>query len=392
MSGLRIAVTGLAVTYPFGGVFWDYVQYLLGLHLLGHEVLYIEDTGQWVYEAEAGTFIENGTENAQRFASNLKRLEPLLADHWFYRDGSGNCFGKSWDAVVEFCRTADILIHLSASCWMREEYMAAARIVFIDSDPMYTQKPLGLAPSQLDDRDKDYIALLNRHSRHFSFGENIGQLDCLVPQGSFKWLPTRQPVVLEAFRSAAVPLSERRFTLTTIASWEPAQEGPVVAGRNYYGKSAEFERFIGLPLTLAMPVEIAVSGRPPRELLKANGWTLRDPLSVSRDPWEYRSYLANSTGELSVAKHAYVASRSGWFSCRTACYLALGVPAIVQDTGFSRNYPCGNGLLAFSTAEEAQAAVESLASAPERHARFAKEIAYAFFDSSKVLSSLLDAV
>jgi hypothetical protein len=392
MSRLRIAVTGLAVTYPFGGVFWDYVQYVLGCFHLGHDILYIEDTGQWVYDPDAGTFVENGSRNAASFASHLSLLEPGLANCWFYRDGSGACYGRSWADVVEYCRHADLFIHLSASCWMRDEYMRAARVAFVDSDPMYTQKPLAATESELDQRDREYLTLLGRHARHFTFGENVGKSDCLIPQGPFQWMPTRQPVVLDAFLGHEVPVQSRRRTLTTVASWEPSQDGPVVAGRKYYGKSAEFERFITLPQGLALPIEVAMSGRAPAGRLAESGWGLRDPLPVSRDPWVYREYLANSAGELSVAKHAYVASGSGWFSCRTACYLALGVPAIVQETGFSQNIPCGEGLFSFSTIEDAQEAVEAVASRPEIHASAAREIAREYFDSGRVITRLIHEV
>jgi hypothetical protein len=117
---------------------------------------------------------------------------------------------------------------------------------------------------------------------------------------------------------------------------------------------------------------------------------VRDALNISHDPWVYRDYLARSWGEWSVAKNAYVASRSGWFSCRTACYLALGVPAVVQDTGFSRIIPCREGLLAFETREEASAAIESLRSAPLRHSEAASAIAREYFDSRVVLNRLVE--
>jgi hypothetical protein len=130
----------------------------------------------------------------------------------------------------------------------------------------------------------------------------------------------------------------------------------------------------------------------PIERLRGHGWVLRDGYEVSRDPWVYRDYLASSTGEFSVAKNAYAASRSGWFSCRTACYLALGVPAVVQNTGFERIIPTGEGVLTFTTREEAADAVERLASDPSRHAKAARAIAREYFDSDKVLTRLIEGV
>ena len=157
------------------------------------------------------------------------------------------------------------------------------------------------------------------------------------------------------------------------------------------GKSVEFERVIGLPARVGAPLELALSGPAPVERLRAHGWRVVDGQRVSRDPWVYRGYLASSLGECSVAKHAYVAGRTGWFSCRTACYLALGVPAIVQDTGFGRTIPTGEGVLAFRTVDEAAGAIECLLSDPDRHAKAARALAEEYFDSSKVLPRLLEA-
>jgi hypothetical protein len=391
VPALRIVVTGLAATYPFGGVFWDYMQYLLGLFRLGHDVWYIEDTGKWCYDPRACTFVEDGSENARFLARQLELLEPELQERWFYRDGTGRTFGRSWSEVKQFCRDADLFIHISASCLMREEYFAAHRVAFIDSDPMYTQAYI---PPYLDgtlaEEHRYRMEILLRHNVFFTFAENIGAPDCRVPTELIHWIPTRQPIVLESFESAVVPLADRRRVLTTVASWEPTERGPVVHGMAYRGKSAEFERFVDMPAHSALPLELALSGRIPADWLKAHGWQVRDAYGISHDPWVYRDYLARSWGEWSVAKNAYVASRSGWFSCRTACYLALGVPAVVQDTGFSRIIPSREGLLAFETLEEASAAIESLRSTPERHAQAARALAREYFDARVVLGRLVE--
>jgi hypothetical protein len=388
---LRIAVTGLAATYPFGGVFWDYLQYLLGLWRLGHDVLYIEDTGYWCYDPATQTFVDRGNNNAAYLAQHIAALDPSLADRWFFRDSAGQTFGRPWKEVVSFCRSADLFIHISASCRMREEYFAAARTAFIDSDPLYTQAsvPDSLAATIEDDAQRR-IDMLRCHDVFFTFGENIGAPECRIPTGLFSWTPTRQPVVLDCFREVAVPVTSRRRVLTTVASWDLIAEPRVVDDVPCAGKSIEFSRFMGLPAKSALPLELAMSGQPPRERLCAHGWTLVDAYKMSRQPWVYRHYLARSFGEWSVAKHAYVASRSGWFSCRTACYLALAVPAIVQDTGFSHVIPSGEGLLSFSTLDEAVDAIDRLATDPHGHAKAASEIADEYFDSDKVLGNLIE--
>jgi hypothetical protein len=388
---LRIAVTGLAVTYPFGGVFWDYMQYPLGLRRLGHDVLYIEDTGKWCYDPGAETFVESGSANAALFAHQVQALDPELGGRWFYRDGTGATYGRSWDDVARFCRDADLFIHVSASCWMREEYFQPKRVAFIDSDPMFTQASVPeYLDGSIDDEGRSRVDVLREHDVFFTFGENIGAPDCKIPGELFDWIPTRQPIVLSRFVEMQVPVASRRQMLTTVASWESAEGGRDVGGVHYGGKGDEFERFMDLPARSKLPLELAMAGRAPTQLLGWYGWNLRDGYEVSGDPTVYLDYLAGSLGEWSVAKNAYVASRSGWFSCRTACYLALGVPAIVQDTGFGCAIPVGDGILTFATIDEAADAIDQLAADPERHAKAARLIAEAYFDSDIVLGRLVE--
>ena len=391
MAALRIVVTGLAATYPFGGVFWDYLQYVVGLRRLGHDVLYVEDSGRWCYDPEQQTFVEESERNAAYLAREIVRLDPKLAGCWFFRDVVGETYGRGWEQVTEFCRSADLFINISASCWMRDEYFAASRVAFIDSDPMYTQASVrAYLDGTIDQLSRDRIEMLRRHDVFFTFGENVGDPDCRIPTDIFDWIPTRQPIVLGRFAEAAVPIASRRRVLTTVASWEPSEKGPVIDGVAYRGKSVEFERFVELPSVSALPLELAMSGPAPIERLRGSGWQIIDAYSISADPWGYRDYLAHSFGEWSVAKNAYVASRSGWFSCRSACYLALGVPVIVQDTGFSRRIPSGEGILSFSTLDEARGAIEELVAEPERHARAARAIAEEYFASDKVLGRLIE--
>ena len=390
-SQARIVVTGLAATYPYGGVFFDYLQYALGFAALGHDVLYLEDTGKWCYSPSQGTFVERGDDNARHLGEAIHRFAPSLGDRWSFRDATGRVFGRSTDEVHAFCRQADLFLHVSASCWMREEYFAARTVGFIDSDPMYTQSSVpDYLAGTADEDAADRIEMLRRHDVFFTFAENIHGEDCVIPRGLFDWIPTRQPIVIDAFEPHRVPVGQRRKALTTVASWKPTEDGPVVAGRPYSGKSVEFERFVDLPRRSRLPLELALSGAYPSDLLVSHGWRLRDAYPVSRDPATYCRYLADSLGEWSVAKNAYVASRSGWFSCRSACYLALGVPVIVQDTGFGRALPTGNGILSFSNIDEAAAALEALADDPEGHAAAARQIASEHFDARVVLGRLLE--
>lgn len=390
MDRLRIVVTGLAITFPLGGVFWDYLQYALGFQQLGHDVLYLEDTGgRWCYDASEQTFVEAGEGSAARFSEAMARLAPTLTGRWHFRDAAGATYGMSWEAVKQFCRTADLFVHISASCGLRDEYRRAGRLVFIDSDPMYTQSsfPRYAAGTATPDENAR-VAMLLQHDHFFTFGENVGSPGCRIPGVLVPWQPTRQPVVLDLF--VPVPPGHRRRVLTTVGSWETSEKGPVVEEVAYGGKGQEFERFLDLPSHSRLPLELALSGPAPRTRLTAHGWHVIDGHEVSRDPATYRDYLARSFAEWSVAKNAYVASRSGWFSCRSACYLALGVPVIVQDTGFRCVLPAGDGLFAFSTLDDAAAAIERLLADPGRHAAAAREIAREYFDARAVLGRLIE--
>jgi hypothetical protein len=128
----------------------------------------------------------------------------------------------------------------------------------------------------------------------------------------------------------------------------------------------------------------------PRSELIENGWGLRDQLAVSHDPWSYQRFIQASRAEFSVAKHGYVISHSGWFSERSAAYLASGRPVLVQDTGFSQWLPVGSGVLAFNSPEEALAGVEEIDSRYEHHARAAREVAESYFRFETVLPRLLE--
>ena len=388
---MRVVVTGMAATYPFGGVFWDYMQYALGFKQLGHDALYIEDTGKWCYDPVQTTFVEDGEKNAEHLARHIRQLDPDLADCWFFRDGRGSTFGRPWQQVVEFCGSADLFLHISASCLMRDEYLAAGTVAFIDSDPMYTQ--VGFLTAGNGDDHADGLAWwLQHHDAFFTFGENVGQPGCGVPTASIRWIPTRQPIVTDCFARSAVPARARRRAITTVASWEPSQQPLEHDGVSYAGKSAEFLRFMALPSRSPVPMEVAMSGPAPADLLEAAGWCIVDGYSVSHDPWVYREYLANSLAECSIAKNAYVAPRSGWFSCRSACYLALGVPVVVQDTGIGDTLPTGEGLFAFGTMDEAVAALDAVAADYDRHCKAARAIAEEYFDARKVLTRLLDDI
>jgi hypothetical protein len=177
---------------------------------------------------------------------------------------------------------------------------------------------------------------------------------------------------------------------TTVMQWD-SYPSMSYNGRQFGMKSHSFELIRQLPREVECDLEIAIGGvSAPRGELSQQGWRLVNSLDVTRDPWSYQEYLQRSRGEFSIAKHGYVVTRSGWFSERTACYLASGRPAVVQDTGFSRHIPQGMGVFAFDDAESAVVALNEATTNYEKHCRAAREIAEAYFDSDTILGSLID--
>ncbi len=390
---MRIVVAGLAATYPLGGVFWDYLQYAQGLIELGHDVLYLEDTGTWFYDPADRTMVESGKAAAAWLSGEIERHMPALSSSWFVRDCRGATFGVGESTARRFCRDAELFLNVSGASLVTPDDLPLARTVYIDTDPMYSQSSIPNALNNtVDSAERNRLDRMLAHDVTFSFGENIGHQGCLVPAACFDWRPTRQPVLTNALASYRVPPEQRRRTLTTIGSWDPYTKPLVVSGRRYEGKHGEFLRFRNLPGKSPLPLDLAMAGTGPESEMRSFGWNLIDPDPISATAERYLDFLASSYAEWSVAKHAYVASRSGWFSGRTAVYLALGVPAIVQDTGFSRYLPTGIGLLAFSTLDEAVAALQQVESNYPRHCAAAEEIAHTYFDSGRVLSDLLGDV
>ncbi|MGD0649810.1 MAG: glycosyltransferase family 1 protein [Verrucomicrobiia bacterium] len=399
---MRIIVTGLVGQYAFGGVAWDYLQYVEGFRLLGHEVWYLEDTETWPYDPIKNTVSDDCSYNVKYLGDVMNRLS--LGDRWIYRNApDGSYHGVSEAEARKFCASADVYLNVSGCGWLRPEYVAIPRKVFIDSDPMFTQVALVSGNQGVIDR-------IHAHDFHFTFAENIGAPDCRVPMAGLKWIPTRQPIVLDwwPFVGAAspprpgqnrggdaAPTEDVRDVFTTVMNWV-SYKGCEYGGETWGQKDVEFMKFIDLPQKTTQKFEIAMGMGPgmkrPTELLQQKGWRIIEPSEHLPDPWTYRDYLGNSKGEWSVAKEGYVKSRSGWFSCRSACYLALGRPCVLQDTDWSKIYPTGNGLFAFSTAEEAIAGIDHINADYARHSAAARGIAEQMFDARKVLGAMLERV
>jgi hypothetical protein len=369
---MKILFAGIIARYPFGGVTWCSLMYLLGLRALGHEVVYIEDTGECIYDADRNAMSLDPSYGT-RYINNA--LEPFgLGDRWSFVNYDGTYHGLTRETVRAYCADADLFINLSGGSWFwRDEYARIPRRVFVDSDPVFTQ--LAIAKGE-----RWYVDFFRGFSRLFTFGANIGTPASDVPTSGFFWDKTWQPVVARLWRTEALATGDR---FTTVMTWR-TESFTDVDGH----KDREFMRFINLPEQTATRFELAVNG--PHRLLRDHGWSPIDAMKVSRSLWDYRDFIWGSKAEFGVAKHAYVSRRSGWFSDRTECYLAAGRPALVQDTGWSEHVPSGTGLIGFSTPEEATEGFERLSRDYARHARRAEEIAHECFDAARVLPPFLE--
>lgn len=381
---MKVVVTGLIGTYPLGGVAWDYLQFVKGFAALGCDVTYLEDTGQWAYDPSRATFSDDGASNARHLYGVMSRV-PGMAKSFAFRDARGTLYGLSEDEIGRRCRRADFFLNVSDCCWLRESYRGARVTACYDSDPLYTQAAW-LAADAGDPSSGREPGWYRAYDVFFTMAENMMDPACRVPRCGLEWKTTRQPITLEDWPARCDPGHER---FTTVMSWKTKPALPVLGGRVYGGKDVELLRFLDLPNRVRVRLEIALSGPAPRDAMAAAGWRIVDAGEHSTTMERYRDYIGSSRGEWSVAKEAYVASESGWFSCRSACYLAMGKPVVVEDTGFSRLYPTGEGLFAFRTIEQAAAALEAADADYSRHCEAARALAERFFRAETVLEKLL---
>jgi len=383
---MRIIVTGLVATYPVGGVAWDYLQYVQGFRALGCDVYYLEDTGQWLYDPTAETFTADAAGGARYLGACLARLDPALARAWALRAPDGTLLGMEEAALERLCADTDLFLNLSGSCWLRDAYRGARVKAYVDTDPGYSQAKLAAADAGMADASVQFsVDLIRQHDVFFTLAEHLGQPDCLIPPVGLRWLPTRQPIVLDDWPVRSAPDGP----FTTVMSWKIEPTAPVLGGRIYGGKDVEFLRFLDLPGRTAETLEVALSGNAPRERIAAAGWHVVDARRVSATMDAYRDYILASRGECSIAKNAYVALRSGWFSTRSAAYLACGKPVVVQETGFSAHVPPGPGLHPFSTAEEAVAGLAAIRADYTRASAHARALAETAFEARRVLGRLI---
>jgi len=282
-------------------------------------------------------------------------------------------------------READAVLNICGTQEFNDDLLKSDRIIYVESDP-------GVEQIKIDKGIRPAIDYLKGHYALFTFGENVPTRKFPVPKHGFKWNATRQPVVSDLWKTKRAP--KRAAVLTSIANWSTSGLKDITwRGRKYlWSKSREFMRFAAAPKKSRETFELAtnIQDEQTRRKFLDNDWRFTSPTQMSVDYWLYRDYIQQSKGEFTVAKDQYVHLKTGWFSDRSACYLAAGRPVITQETGFTDNYGGDAGLLAFSSLAEIAEAVKMINADYKKHSGAARQIAREVFEAEKVLKSLLD--
>ena len=386
MNRRKIVVLGFMGGCPIAGVVWQHIHYIVGLQRLGHEVGYVEDGLRYPYDPEAFTITEDFTYAAR----TLQRLGEQygFADRWCFcaRYGDGpKTAGLDLGKLRALYRECDAALNVCGSHDLNDDLLSVRRLIYVESDPGVEQIKIDLGDTTV----RDYLA---RHASLFTFGELVGTEKFPVPLHGLAWQPTRQPVVSDLWSTGAPPPDGSVFT--SICNWSTSGKKDISwRGSNYlWSKSLEFLKFVEAPRrcgeTFELATDIKDSGE--QQIFTGNDWRLVDPHALSIDWDRYRDYIRSSRGEFTVAKDQYTRLHTGWFSDRSACYLAAGRPVITQETGFTEFYGGQEGLLAFRTMDDVEAATAAIGSDYARHSRAAIEIARDCLEAEKVLGSLLD--
>lgn len=401
MRTLKIVVVGTLVSDPFAGMAWMHMQIALGFLRLGHDVYYFETTSTWPYNPQLQTRVDNADYAIPYLKSVVEKFG--LKDRWAYRcsfSADKTWIGMDKRKAEGLLANADFVFNISGSTKFEEEGLKVGRLVYYSTDPVYHE-------IKYAEGDPFTRSLIDEHDDIVTYGENIGNPDCLIPPLPRLHAKTRQPVLLDYWQSGEPTKKE----FTTIGNWKQEGRDFYYNGEKYYwSKHHEFLKFIDLPKRVEQPIEFATNLEKPESfehgkgtevpafgvandytLLTSNGWKLIDgPSFTTAELWKYKDYIISSRGEFTFAKDQNIRLRSGWFSERSACYLAAARPVITQDTGFGNILPTGEGLFAFNTMEDIIIAFDAINSNYKKHTKAAREIAEEYFKAETVLQKVLN--
>jgi hypothetical protein len=389
----KVIVWGFIASYPFGGMTWQVLHHLVGLRRLGYDVWYVEDSNNAVIDPKTWEPAWSVLPNVRYLKEQMERIG--FGERWVFRPPRANSESQKFDKVClgaldlaglhRLYREVDVVFNLCGSHELRDDHDGIKCLVYLQTDPVVDQIRIAKGNEKLIEEFDAYDYL-------FSYGENLGSPDCLIPVERYVWHPTRPPVVMEWWETNGSPQRENK--LTTISNWQNLKKDVVWKGETYrWRKDIEFKRFITLPESSALSIELALEGIRDQDasMMRDEGWGIVSARELG-DPAAYRHYIRTSSGEFTVAKDQNIRMRSGWFSDRSVCYLAAGRPVISQDTAFGKFVPTGEGLFSFNTMEEIVEAVDAIHSDYEKQSRWARQIANEYYRAEKVLGNVLDVV
>ena len=400
MKPLRLVVLGTAASNPYAGMAWMHFQIALGLKRLGHDVYYIEATSVWPYDPIRKMKVDDSDYAAPYLARVADSFG--LGDRWAFRRSFSDreWLGPAGDRAETLLREADAVFNIAGATRLRtKEELEARRLVYYGTDPPTQEIKFAAG-------DRIVARTIDQHDDFVTYGENIGTDSSPVPPLPNLRARTRQPILVDLWQNG---FPTRGYT--TVCNWKQEGNDVEFQGELYlWSKHHEFLKFIDLPTRSNVGIELAMGLADEKEVrpgfgemvpaagmtheermtLDANGWRLVDAHEFTTEPWPYRDYILSSRGELSMAKDQNVRLRTGWFSERSACYLAAGRPVVAQDTGFASVLPTGKGLFSFNTVEEAVGALEAIEADYEQHSKAARSIAEEYFRAESVLDRLLN--
>ena len=373
MKAAVVVAGALARRVEYGGHVWALLQWVLGLARMGHPVLFLD-------RLEPAP----GLRRSRRVEHFVGVMRMFGLDESFSLDlgPDEEPVGRSRSDVLRALLGADFLLNIMGYLTDPRMLGAARRRVFLDIDPGFPQMWHALG----------YCDMFAGHDAFFTVGRNVGRPECTIPTGGLDWIPVNPPVVTALWPWASED-GGRHFT--SVGSWRGPYDPVVFRGETYGLRVHEFRKFRSVARDSGLPFEVALEIEPEdeadAEALVTGGWHLVDPRDVAGGPLRYRHYVRASRCEFQVAKNMYVRSRSGWVSERTACYLACGRPALVQDTGLDADLGGGEGLVTYGTPEEAVEGARRIDADWHRHARAARSLAMEHFDARRVLPGLVEA-
>lgn len=377
---LSIVMSGMiAADELHGGATWAVLQYVLGFMQLGHEVCFIEPVSPSKIRPSDTTLARS--ETAARFRRLTKEFG-FASSAALLLEGTTQTVGLSHAALRERAQRADVLINISGMLTDPALVEPIGRRVYLDLDPAFNQA--WQCGGEIDMR-------FDAHTHFATVGLAMGRPDCLVPTCGRRWITTCPPVLL---REWPVVLRTTHDAFTTVGNWR--SYGVVHHDGMMLGQKVHALRpLMTLPTKTRTRFELALAihpSEPDLPTLHENGWTLVDPRRASGTPQAYRKFVSGSHAEFGLAKSGYVVARSGWFSDRSACYLASGRPVLAADTGFGAAVPTGEGLFSFTSESDVLSGIDAIESDYPRHREAARALAQAYFDSNHVLPRLLDRV